>query len=262
MGGEVDEAARFLVGLLAESSVALGAADAHLFPRRAVGVGGFVVIFSEVGHVAPSALGIPSHATSSPVPPVGFGAWITREYVEPFFFGGIPSGVGCLPAAMIGCDEVLDEGLDASDHSHLVLVPVGGDGKLSALVGEGPIFVGSGEGFLGKGLGVESEVKEAICLAVMGGLPVVVDVLVAFHAACREGVLSRHFLEGGFEGGFIGGGGGERLFFITGAKERSDEESPDGRKKSASKFVGAGGQRFHWKPLKGWRKIGGVVFIE
>ena len=189
----VDQAAGFFVCLLGDVAVALGAADSHFLPLAVVAVGFNIVVFTVIGHVAPCTLGVPVHAAAGPVAPVCLGALVPIEDIKPLLLMRIPGGIRGLPAATASGDEVLDQWLDSNSHADRMWLVVGGDGEIFAFFGEVPFFHAV-EFFAGERLAIKGEVEKSVGLAVMGVLPVVVDVLMTFLAALGDAVLAREFV--------------------------------------------------------------------
>lgn len=193
MSWNVDQAAGFFICLLGDVAVALGAADSHFLPLTIIGVGFNIVVFAVIGHVAPCTLGVPVHAAAGPVAPVCFGALVAIEDIKPFLLMWVPGGIRGLPAATASGDEVLNQWLDSNGHADRMWLIVGGDGEIFTFFGEVPFFYAV-EFFAGERLAIKGEVEKSVGLAVMGVLPVVVDVLMTFLAALGDAVLAREFV--------------------------------------------------------------------
>jgi hypothetical protein len=80
-----------------------------------------------------------------------------------------------------------------------VVFSSGVDVELTVIAGEFPLGGGIFEGFVGKWESVEFEVGESVGLAVVGFLPMGVNILMAFCAALGECILSRELVEFGEE---------------------------------------------------------------
>lgn len=193
MSWNVDQAAGFFICLLGDIAVALGAADSHFLPLTIIGVGFNIVVFTVIGHVAPCTLGVPVHAAAGPVAPVCFGALVAIEDIKPFLLMWVPGGIRGLPAATASGDEVLNQWLDSNGHADRMWLIVGGNREIFTFFGEVPFFYAV-EFFAGERLAIKGEVEKSVGLAVMGVLPVVVDVLMTFLAALGDAVLAREFV--------------------------------------------------------------------
>ena len=99
--------------------VALQAGDPRLFPSGGKAVAFLVVVLAKAGHVAPSALGVPVHASAQPVPPLPGLAprvaflrqpRVVLEHIEPLAPQGIPGRTGGVQAAVLALHQILHQG--------------------------------------------------------------------------------------------------------------------------------------------------------